>query len=184
VAHYFLAIIYRLPQDLLSSLLLHAIAALSLQERYSLVGSCKFLVCSLVSQTTPILNNLQLTLMRDTFSNGDLTREADALVELHGKQIVTALIYGVANVAPRSTIQNLSEVLHCMASRRPAQTRAYLNEILFSVSAAPTTWKIKTDSWVARFHSREPNGNTKNQRAVSRIVTCVSSGDYIDTSPF
>lgn len=71
--------------------------------------------------------------MRDTFSDGDLTREADALIELHGKGIATALIYGVANIAPRSTIQNLSEVLHCMASRRPERVRAYLNEILFSV---------------------------------------------------
>ncbi|KIM23910.1 hypothetical protein M408DRAFT_248853 [Serendipita vermifera MAFF 305830] len=116
VAHHFLTIIYRLPQDLLSSLLLHAISALSLQERYSLVGSCKFL----------------LTLMRDTFSNGDLGREADALMEIHGNQIATSLIYGVASVAPRSTLQNLSEVLHCLASRRPAQTRMYLRDILFS----------------------------------------------------
>jgi hypothetical protein len=56
VAHYFLTIIYHLPQDLLSSLLLHAIAALSLQERYSLVGSCKLLVYSSIFRQSDILN--------------------------------------------------------------------------------------------------------------------------------
>jgi len=78
--------------------------------------------------------------MRDTFSNADLALEADALLKLHGKEIATALIYGVANVAPRSTIQNLSEVLHCMASRRPTEMRAYLNEILFSVRIGIPEW--------------------------------------------
>jgi hypothetical protein len=71
--------------------------------------------------------------MRDTFSNGELTHEGDVMMELHGKNIVSALVYGVAGVAPRSTMQNLSEVIHCMASRRTSQMRAFLNEVLFSV---------------------------------------------------
>ncbi|PVF99237.1 ARM repeat-containing protein [Serendipita vermifera] len=116
VAHYFLQALYRLPQQIFSSLLLHAIVALSLQERYSLVGSCRFL----------------LTLLRDTFSNGDLTRETEALMEIHGKQIVSAVLYGVASVAPRSTIQNLSELLHCLVSKQTQRTRTYVNEVLFS----------------------------------------------------
>lgn len=100
--------------------------------------------------------------MRDTFSNGDLVREADALMELHGKQIATSLLYGVANVAPRSTIQNLSEVLHCMASRRPAQTRAYLTDILFSVCASYSARARSTNWHSARVHGQEPNGYAKS----------------------
>ena len=163
MAHHFLTIIYRLPQDLLSSLLHHAITALSLQERYSLVGSCKFLVhISILSRRCSRLTLVQLTLMRDTFSHGDLTREADALMELHGKQIAIALIYGVANVAPRSTIQNLSEVLHCMASRRPAQTRAYLTDILFSVSRGPRLeYSILTNC--------QPDFTAKNPMATQKV---------------
>jgi hypothetical protein len=74
--------------------------------------------------------------MRDTFASGELTHEADVMMDLHGKNIVSALVYGVAGVAPRSTMQNLSEVIHCMASRRTSQMRAFLNEVLFSVIVA------------------------------------------------
>ncbi|KAG8814308.1 hypothetical protein FRC17_001207 [Serendipita sp. 399] len=64
--------------------------------------------------------------------NVNLTREADLLMELHGKQIVSAVLYAVASSAPRSTTVNLGEVLYCIASKRSAQSRAYLTEILFS----------------------------------------------------
>ncbi|KAG8755936.1 hypothetical protein FRC14_003523 [Serendipita sp. 396] len=116
IAHHFLVTIYRLPQNVLSSLLQRATIALGLQERYSLVGSCKFLV----------------TLLRETFANGDLTREADALMDIHGKQMISAVIYAVASSAPRSATVNIGEVLYYLASKRAMQSRAYLTEILFS----------------------------------------------------
>lgn len=108
--------IYRLPQDLLSSLLQQATVSLGLQERYSLAASCRFFV----------------TLLRKTLTTSELAREADALMSLHGKQIVAAIVYGVAGLAPRSVTANLNEILFCITSTRLEQARAFLSEILFS----------------------------------------------------
>lgn len=83
-------------------------------------------------------------------------------MELHGKNIMSALVYGVAGVAPRSTMQNLSEVLHCMASRRTTQTRAFLNEILFSVRKAQYICNLLTySSFQPDFTSKYPMATQK-----------------------
>jgi len=113
--------------------------------------------------------------MRDTFSSGELTREADVMMELHGKNIVTALVYGVAGVAPRSTMQNLSEVLHCMASRRTGQARAFLNDILFSVRPYSRDNKVLTNlPALARLHYQVSHGHTEGEGAVHRFFDGVS----------
>ncbi|KAG8821907.1 hypothetical protein FRC19_007021 [Serendipita sp. 401] len=145
IAHHFLVTIYRLPQNVLSSLLQRATIALGLQERYSLVGSCKFLV----------------TLLRETFANGDLTREADALMDIHGKQMISAVIYAVASSAPRSATVNIGEVLYYLASKRAMQSRAYLTEILFS----------------ADFTTKHPLATQKSKEQFISLILAARSGN-------
>ena len=115
------------------SLMNATVMALSLQERYSLVASCKFLVrFNFPFRALPSWCLYQNALLKECFS-GTRGEEADALMIYHGKNILQALLYGVASVAPRSTLQNMSEILTQLSSKRTAQVRAWSNEILFSV---------------------------------------------------
>jgi len=73
----------------------------------------------------------QNALLKECFSE-TRAEEADALMALHGRNILQALLYGVASVAPRSTLQNMSEILTQLSSKRTAEVRGWSNEVLFS----------------------------------------------------
>ena len=55
------------------------------------------------------------------------------LVHQYGLPILRAVLCGFAGVAPRSATVNLIELLSTIASRYPAETREWMNEILFAV---------------------------------------------------
>ncbi|EGN94778.1 hypothetical protein SERLA73DRAFT_171188 [Serpula lacrymans var. lacrymans S7.3] len=116
VAKNFVAAFYRLQPGALDTLMRCAIGSLSLQERYSLVSACTFLA-ALISKT----------------ANSDELGDASAmLIQAHGRPIMRAILCGFASVAPRSATVNLIELLMTLNSRHPAETRAWMNEILFA----------------------------------------------------
>ena len=86
--------------------------------------------------------------------------EADALMMHHGRNILHALLCGVASVAPRSTLQNMSEILTQLSSKRTAEVRTWANEILFSVRLQDA---IHPDPWLTGnqldFSERHPKAN-------------------------
>ena len=130
---YFPSALFALPLAMFGSLMNTTVMALSLQERYSLVASCKFLVRFILHSRALHSRFLyQNALLKQCFS-GTRVEEADALMMHHGRTILQALLYGVASVAPRSTLQNMSEILTQLSSKRTAEVKAWTNEILFSV---------------------------------------------------
>ncbi|KAI6113429.1 armadillo-type protein [Pisolithus croceorrhizus] len=116
VAKHFVAIFYKLPPGALDALMQCAVRSLSLQERYSLVATCTFLE----------------TLVRRTASSDELGDTSTALVHQYGQPILRAVLCGFAGVAPRSATANLIELLSTIASKHPAETREWMNEILFA----------------------------------------------------
>ncbi|KAG1744571.1 armadillo-type protein [Suillus paluster] len=118
IAKHFLVVFYRLPPGALDALMQCAVTSLSLQERYSLVATCTFLVLE--------------TLIRRTASSDDLGDASTILIQGHGRPILQAILCGFAGVAPRSATQNLIELLSIVASKFPAETRTWMNDILFA----------------------------------------------------
>lgn len=55
------------------------------------------------------------------------------LVHQYGLLILRAVLCGFAGVAPRSTTVNLIELLSIIASKYPAETREWMNKVLFAV---------------------------------------------------
>ncbi|KAG2354786.1 ARM repeat-containing protein [Suillus spraguei] len=115
-AKHFLVGFYRLPPGALDALMQCAVTSLSLQERYSLVATCTFLE----------------TLIRRTASSDELGDASSMLIQGHGRSILRAILCGFAGVAPRSATQNLIELLSVIASKFPAETRTWMNDILFA----------------------------------------------------
>ena len=96
---------------------------------------CKLQVFGSFSSLSRALHSWTLyqnVLLKECFS-GTRVKEADALMIYHGRNILQALLYGVASVAPRSTLQNMSEILTQLSSKRTVEVKAWANEILFSV---------------------------------------------------
>ncbi|KAI6014180.1 armadillo-type protein [Pisolithus marmoratus] len=116
VAKHFITIFYNLPPGALDALMQCAVRSLSMQERYSLVATCTFLE----------------TLVRRTASSDELGDTSTVLVHQYGRPILRAVLCGFAGVAPRSATANLIELLSTIASKYPAETREWMNEILFA----------------------------------------------------
>ena len=55
------------------------------------------------------------------------------LVHQCGLPILRAVLCGFAGVAPRSATVNLIELLSIIASKYPAETREWMNKVLFAV---------------------------------------------------
>lgn len=116
VAKHFITIFYSLPPGALDALMQCAVRSLSMQERYSLVATCMFLE----------------TLVRRTASSDELGDTSTVLVHQYGQPILRAVLSGFAGVAPRSATANLIELLSTIASKYPAETREWMNGILFA----------------------------------------------------
>ncbi|KIN96655.1 hypothetical protein M404DRAFT_931992 [Pisolithus tinctorius Marx 270] len=116
VAKHFITIFYSLPPGALDALMQCAVRSLSMQERYSLVATCMFLE----------------TLVRRTASSDELGDTSRVLVHQYGQPILRAVLSGFAGVAPRSATANLIELLSTIASKYPAETREWMNGILFA----------------------------------------------------
>ncbi|KAI8996297.1 ARM repeat-containing protein [Trametes punicea] len=156
--HHFLPCFYRLPTDLFHALVLCAIGALSLQERYSLTSACTFL-SSLINRTA---------------SNDDLAAAKAALAQTHGFQIMRAILFGFAGVAPRSAMPNLIELLSTMITRFPVESKQWMSDILFADDFYPcrATPEAKTKFIKTVFGSR----SLKRTREAAQQFTLVARG--------
>ncbi|KAI0772392.1 ARM repeat-containing protein [Trametes elegans] len=156
--HHFLPIFYRLPPDLFNALVQCAIGSLSLQERYSLTSACTFL-SSLVNRTA---------------TNDELTPAKAALAQTHGYQIMRAVLFGFAGVAPRSAMPNLIELLSTMITRYPLESKRWIGEILFAEDFYPcrATPEAKNKFIKTVFGSR----SLKRTREAAQQFTLVARG--------
>ncbi|KZT01812.1 ARM repeat-containing protein [Laetiporus sulphureus 93-53] len=114
VAQHFVATFYQLPPELFNALMQCAITSLALQERYSLVAACTFLV----------------TLTNRTCSLDELSEAKQMIAQTHGRSIMKALLNDFAGAAPRSATQNLIELLSALVMRFPAESKVWMTEIL------------------------------------------------------
>ncbi|KIJ61703.1 hypothetical protein HYDPIDRAFT_115503 [Hydnomerulius pinastri MD-312] len=158
VAKHFISIFYSLPPGALDALMQCAVTSLSLQERYSLVATCTFLE----------------TLIRKTVGSDDLGDASTILIQVHGRPILRAILCGFAGVAPRSATQNLIELLSMIASKYPAETREWMNDILFADDfvQSKATPEAKRAFVKAVIGSRSP----KRTREAAQQFTLIARG--------
>ncbi|KAI5120002.1 hypothetical protein M0805_008463 [Coniferiporia weirii] len=116
VVQHFASLLFQLPPGALDALMQCSVQALSLQERYSLVSACKFLVY----------------VMNRTVGVEALAEQGRALVQTHGRAILRAVLCGIAGGAPTSTAQNLVDLLVALVTRCLDECRAWVPQILFS----------------------------------------------------
>ena len=106
--------------------------AILLGIRMYFPGEYRFSLSSRASAADVQLS--QASLINRTAVAEDLGEAKDAIANVHGRGIMQALLTGFAAVAPRSTTPNLVEVLSTLVSRYPVQSKAWMTDILFSVS--------------------------------------------------
>ncbi|THH07205.1 hypothetical protein EW145_g3549 [Phellinidium pouzarii] len=116
VAQHFADLLFELPPGALEALMQCAVKTLSLQERYSLVSACKFLVY-LINRTVAVES---------------LAEQGRALMYTHGLAIMRAVLCGIAGVAPTSTAQNLVDLLVVMVTRCLDESKVWIPQVLFS----------------------------------------------------
>lgn len=122
IAQHFVAVFYRLPPDLFNALMQCAVSALSLQERYSMVAACTFLL-SLINRTAAV---------------DDLAEAKTILIQTHGRSIVQSILSGFVATAPRSTTPNLIELLSVVINKYPLESKAWMTDILNSADFTPS----------------------------------------------
>ncbi|TFY77229.1 hypothetical protein EWM64_g6783 [Hericium alpestre] len=122
IAFHFVSIFYNLPQESFDGLVHCAIAALSLQERYSVVGASTFLI----------------TFINRSHSSDDLGDAKAVIVQRHGPEIIRAILVGFAGVAPRSAAPNLVELLSTFVTKYPTETKLWVSQILFADDFIPS----------------------------------------------
>ncbi|KAH8115086.1 ARM repeat-containing protein [Phellopilus nigrolimitatus] len=116
VAQHFAGLFFQLPDGAIEALMQCSVQALSLQERYSLVSACKFLVY-LINRTVPVET---------------LEERGRQLAHVHGRSVLRAVLCGIAGGAPTSTAQNLVDLLMAMVTRCLEECRLWVPQILFS----------------------------------------------------
>ncbi|EJD04736.1 ARM repeat-containing protein [Fomitiporia mediterranea MF3/22] len=116
VSQHFAGLFFQLPQGAVEALMQCSVKALTLQERYSLVAACKFLVY----------------LIQRTVSVESLEEQGRALVRTHFRPVVRAVLCGIGGSSPTSTAQNLVDLLLALVTRCPNECKAWVPEILFS----------------------------------------------------
>ncbi|KAH7882096.1 armadillo-type protein, partial [Phlebopus sp. FC_14] len=157
VAKHFVSLFYGLPQGALDTLIQCAVTSLSLQERYSLVATCTFLA------------------RRSSAGHSDDLGDASTmLIQMHGRPILRAILCGFAGVAPRSATVNLIELLSTIVSKHPAETREWMNDILFADDfvQSKATPQAKREFVKAVMGSRSP----KRTRDAAQHFTLVARG--------
>ncbi|OJA14801.1 hypothetical protein AZE42_11685 [Rhizopogon vesiculosus] len=123
---------------------------------------------------SPLTYWWQETLIRRTASSDDLGDASAMLIQAHGRPILRAILWGFAGVAPRSATQNLIELLSIVASKFPAETRTWMNEILFADDfvQSKATPEAKRAFVKAIIGSRSP----KKTREAAQQFTLVARG--------
>ena len=112
-----------------------------MQERYSLVSACTFLVSlrsiRLDSDFDSTYGVLQGTLISRAFASEELGDAKTVFIGAHGRPLMHALLCGFAGTAPRSVAPNLIELLSTLLFRCPAESRSWISDILYAVSCRP-----------------------------------------------
>ncbi|KAK0477030.1 armadillo-type protein [Armillaria novae-zelandiae] len=122
VAQDFTATLYHLPPGALDALMQCSVRAMALQERYSLIAACNF------------LSNL----IHRSCVYPALEAQRTQLISGHGRDIMRAVLFGLAGVSPRSATPNLVEMLSTLLVRCVEESRAWLKEILFDDDFLPS----------------------------------------------
>ncbi|KAK0237224.1 armadillo-type protein [Armillaria nabsnona] len=122
VAQDFTATLYHLPPGALDALMQCSVRAMALQERYSLIAACNF------------LSNL----IHRSCVYPALEAQRTQLISGHGRDIMRAVLFGLAGVSPRSATPNLVEMLSTLLVRCIEESRAWLKEILFDDDFLPS----------------------------------------------
>jgi hypothetical protein len=143
VAKNFVASFYRLPPGMFNALMQCSASSLALQERYSLVAACNFLGTLLnktfLATTSPVSSPTSSLPSQEPTEPGELPRLAyQDLIQAHGREILRAVLAGLSGVSPRSSTQNLMELLSVMMSRCGDQCRVWIREILFAPDFVPS----------------------------------------------
>lgn len=99
-----------------------SVRAMALQERYSLIAACNF------------LSNL----IHRSCVYPALEAQRTQLISGHGRDIMRAVLFGLAGVSPRSATPNLVEMLSTLLVRCVEESRAWLKEILFDDDFLPS----------------------------------------------
>lgn len=77
---------------------------------------------------------MKQVLITKTATTDELSEAKRLFVQQHGRSIMQAVLSGFAAIAPRSATPNLIELLSTMTVRFPAESKAWMTEILYSVS--------------------------------------------------
>ncbi|KAF8305820.1 hypothetical protein DL93DRAFT_2065964, partial [Clavulina sp. PMI_390] len=110
IAHTFLRSMTVMPPELSNALMDCTTRAIALQERYSLVSACKFLV----------------TFIKRSASDDTAHEAAQQLLAAHAQNLTNAVVNGIAGDAPRSVVPNLASVLSVMVTKLPNESRVWL----------------------------------------------------------
>jgi len=137
-----------LPPEYSNALLDCATKAISLQERYSLVAGCKFLVIFVKKSST----------------YETAPEAAQQLLAAHGQNIVDAIVHGIAGDAPRSAVPNLATLLSTMVSKLPTESRVWLQQSMLSprLAANPRITPEAKDAFVKAISSSRATTKTVN----------------------
>jgi importin-13 len=138
IARAFLHAMVILPAELSSGVLRCAIQSLSLQERYSLVGSCKFLVRCIIHPLPEQLTKcllVKVTYIKGSMADAENLEPARACLRLHGQEMLEALVLGIVGEAPRSSVPNLATVLATLVAKLPSESREWLHHTMLSVGS-------------------------------------------------
>jgi len=122
VVQHFAPLLFRLPPAALDALIQCTVRALTLQERYSLVAACTFIV----------------RFINRTITVETLSEQGKAVIRAHGRSILHAILCGIAGASPSSTSQNLVDLLVVLVQRCTEECRVWVPEVLFAVDFFPT----------------------------------------------
>lgn len=104
------------------------------------------------------------------------------LIQAHGRPILRAILCGFAGVAPRSATQNLIELLSIVATKFPAETRTWMNDILFAVCVSCFLFLAvdDADTCTGRFCAVESDSRSEAGFCESYHRVCPRSSIFVD----
>jgi len=160
VAQDFTSTFYTLPPGLLDGLVQCAIKTLSVQERYSLVAACNFLI-TLINRSSAL--NVHRT----------------SILAAHGRPLMHAVLVGFAAVAPRSVLPNLIEILGTLLTKAndiggSGGATQWMNEILMSNDFVPS--KAGPDAKTKFIKAVAGSRSLKKTREAAQQFTLVARG--------
>ncbi|ELU38720.1 hypothetical protein AG1IA_07249 [Rhizoctonia solani AG-1 IA] len=124
VGGHFPRVILEMSGDIADGLFRITATALTLQERYSLVNACNFMVRP-ISGSLRVIVEYDLSAILDHVPSENAKRQRAILME--------ALLLGIGGSAPRSTVPNLAELLSNLVSRVPNEARTWMGSVLMAV---------------------------------------------------